>query len=236
MPTGAPPVGVLLVASAVHSDAVSAVGEADDPFVAKDTFWRRKPVAGAGAKTMATRGAMFLPNVMTVAVERRAFAAAVEISGGSCRPGADVVSTRMVTGGNCIMRDADGVGERVGDAPLAVREADAVGEPLAVALPVAPPVALRVPLPVALPAALPATVALRDALGVGVGDGEPLGVAVADPGATHVAFGVPLADTTHPPAQQNATPTKPSRTPFAVAACALKKPELAPGHVTTTLG
>ena len=99
VPTGAPPVGILLVASAVHSDAVSAVVVADDPFVAKDTFWRRKPADGAGAKTMATRGAMFLPNVMTVAVERRAFAAAVEISGGSCRPGAVVVSTRTETAG-----------------------------------------------------------------------------------------------------------------------------------------
>ena len=38
---GPPPVGVILVASAVHSDAVRAAGAADDPLVAKETFWRR---------------------------------------------------------------------------------------------------------------------------------------------------------------------------------------------------
>jgi hypothetical protein len=38
---GPPPVGVLLVASAVHSDAVRAVGAAADPFVENDTFCRR---------------------------------------------------------------------------------------------------------------------------------------------------------------------------------------------------
>ncbi len=54
---------------------------------------------GAGANTIATCGATFLPKAKTDDVVRAAAAAAEETNGGSCRPGAVVVSMSTTDAG-----------------------------------------------------------------------------------------------------------------------------------------